>query len=306
MKSASLLFRLFASALSLALLLTSCTSTPSGSITNPASPRPGQIDDIRNNAPEPENLFEAWATNSKLTAKIVASDLEKSGLCGPAATWDSGWYYEEQLTDYENGHQRLCFTFGDGLDLYPDCPANIDIDTFNLDDPRRSLEYEDGSNVAIFYADNYQITITHTENGNFGIEEELSLCSDLLDAYKAKIGGSITLLGQFEPEPWTEEPTESPVAPSETSAPSDNRVVVPNLIGAYDKDVLPWLRANGYELTFFVESKIPGSAFGTNPDAGCLVTEHNIIFEQSPAAGTIVENSSSVILTGWVDCEYRQ
>lgn len=306
MKSASFLFRLCASTFSLALLLTSCASAPSGPATNPASPRPGQIDDIRNNAPEPENLFEAWATNSALTAKIIASDLEDAGLCGPAATWDSGWYYEEQLTDYENGHQRLCFTFGDGLDLYPNCPAYIDIDTFNLEDPRRSLEYEDGSNVAIFYADNYQITITHTENGNFGVQEELSLCSDLLDAYESKIGGDVTLVGQYEPAPWpdeTEEPTESP---SQTSSPANNQVVIPQIIGAYDGDVFPWLRANGYQIRFEVESKIPGNPVGGNPDVGCLLTEANIIYEQSPPAGTLVDNSSSVVLTGWVDCEYRQ
>jgi hypothetical protein len=97
----------------------------------------------------------------------------------------------------------------------------------------------------------------------------------------------------FETTVWTEaaEP-----APQQTSAPSVEYVAVPNIVGALDGEAKSWLFQNGYDFAFDVKST------GFNPKLSCLMSGRNLVVDQSPVAGTQVENSFSSRLTAYVEC----
>lgn len=82
------------------------------------------------------------------------------------------------------------------------------------------------------------------------------------------------------------------------SSPSIEYVKVPNIVGALDGEAKTWLFFNGYDFSFNVKST------GFNPKLSCLMSGKNYIIEQSPAAGTEVENSFSTSLTAYVECEW--
>lgn len=85
--------------------------------------------------------------------------------------------------------------------------------------------------------------------------------------------------------------------PTEPSQPQTEYVQVPNIVGALDGEAKTWLFQNGYDFVFDVKST------GFNPKLSCLMSGGNIVVEQSPAAGTEVENSFSTRLTAYVECE---
>jgi hypothetical protein len=97
----------------------------------------------------------------------------------------------------------------------------------------------------------------------------------------------------FELNVWTDAAN-----PTEPSQPQVEYVQVPNIVGAIDGGVRNWLTRNGYEFGFEVKST------GFNAKLSCLMSGENYVIEQSPAAGTQVENNIGTRLTAYVECEW--
>jgi hypothetical protein len=84
------------------------------------------------------------------------------------------------------------------------------------------------------------------------------------------------------------------------------QVYMPSILGLKQKDVSSWLRSNGYNFGATIFSKRSDGKLGNNSSKACLSQGEQYVFDQSPAPGTLVQNSASAVLTGWVDCEIRQ
>lgn len=84
------------------------------------------------------------------------------------------------------------------------------------------------------------------------------------------------------------------------------QVYMPSLIGLMHKDVSLWLKANGYDFSLLMESKRIDGKLSYNRSTACMFEGKQYVFDQEPAPGTIVDNSFTVNVRAWVDCEIRQ
>ena len=232
----------------------------------------------------------------------MASNLADAGLCISVLGEDSGVYGGDILTEFRNDGYRRCETWDSAVQDYNSvqCAANLSItssDGGSLFDPQRSLVYEDGMSVALFYGDNYQVEVDPVKGAEWTESEALSNCDGLVQSLKEAIGGSVTMLGEYDSAP-VDNSSNSDVTTGTSTAPTVETVPVPNFIGQIDGQVSGWLIRNGYK----VRSSIKSTGF--NPKISCLMAGDNQIVDQSPAPGTEVENTSATSIDIFVDCEW--
>jgi hypothetical protein len=265
----------------IALLLTACSQSPN--VADPSGSIPTNNQEVSSKSVE-------WESDQFLSAGTVASELIRAGVCDTIID-NSGGAYGSDLDEnspYALGAFVICMT------EYPqrsdeNCPANVYVTAgpdATLYDPERSLSYEDGMSVALLYGENYQVEISPLLMDDS--ETVIELCASKVSAARSLIGGSMTVYGQYDSVPEEVEP----------EAPSVDYVSMPNLVGSIDGSARNWLSNNGYDFSFDIKST------GYNPQISCLMSGDNIIVDQSPLAGSEVENSFNTRVVVYVNCEW--
>lgn len=274
------LFKLIATTAALALLATGCTPK-SIEVTKPA-------------------ISGIWEESSQVSAASILADLTTSGYC--KEPMDSA-YYElgDRSVAFDLDELRACYTYVSAEESPAEiCLAEITISTDEAagTDVQRSLSYEDGMSVALFYGKGWEFSLSpngyHFVSGEQSIED----CAPLVKQIQNTVGGGITRYGDYEysepqPTPQPEENVDETYVP-----PAIETIKAPNLLGALDSVAKNWLFQNGYKLNLWIKST------GFNPKLSCLNSGQNIIIDQSPAPGTPVQNSSATLITVFVDCEW--
>ena len=240
-----------------------------------------------------EPLANQWETKGA-TAPQMASDLEELGICVKTFKEEDGVYGSDSLREFRGSTFIQCNNWGDNA--IPDgmtCPAVFYISSpgAQMWDPKRPLNYEDGSSVAIVYTDSFQISMNHA---NSGMEDGATLaseCSGVLEKLNAAVGGAVTKYGDYSYE-------ESDAPSAEKTSLQVEQVEMPNLVGAADGEAKNWLFSNGYKFATTLKST------GFNPKTSCMMSGRNVILGQSIAAGSIVNNDSSTMVWLTVDCEW--
>jgi len=236
-------------------------------------------------------LSNRWSAGAARHASSIAADLKSAGMCGEAATEAEGVYGGEMLTRFRNNTFRVCYTWGADIDPSSvPCASTFYIstgDSSSLYDPKRSLSYEDGMSVALFYGENYQVEISPLNTD--AASAILVSCSPLLERLTNAIGGSVTNYGDYDSQ-------NSSGGGSEIDSTTDENVEVPNIVGSIDGAIESQLSSNGYKFWF-----IPKST-GFNPKLSCMLSGQNYIVDQDPKAGTIVRNASGTQLVAFVNC----
>jgi hypothetical protein len=157
-------------------------------------------------------------------------------------------------------------------------------------DPKRSLYYEDGASVALFYGYNYEVELAPVNGGYLSGQEMLDTCSSLVALATSEIGGSKTMVDQYESE------FENGDAGVEEEI--VETVSMPNLLGSLDGQARSWLTANGYSFSVIFKST------GFNPKTSCMMSGRNPILNQTPAPGVTVTNDYSTQVVFTVNCEW--
>lgn len=240
-------------------------------------------------------LGEDWDLLSS-KAPEIAQDLESSGLCQYTFTEADGVYGGDILVDYRKDEHRRCSSWPQNEDASGlTCPAMYSVNTgaaAHLYSPKRSLSYEDGASVALYYGSTYTVEVSPANGGSMSGEEMVSECSGLVSKLNELIGGEVTKYGDYE---------NAPVSEDESSSSNTNQietVQVPNVVGMLDGVAKNELFMNGY--SFYLDIK----STGFNPKQSCLMSGQNVILAQSPSPGSVVNNDSSTRLTVKVNCEF--
>jgi hypothetical protein len=264
-----------------ALLLTACSQSPNEA--GPSGSMPTSDQEISSKSIE-------WQSDASLSAGTVASALIRAGVCDTIVDNSDGAYGSDldANSEYVLGAFVICRT------EYPqrsdeECPASVYVTAgphATLYNPKRPLSYEDGMSVALLYGDNYQIEISPELMDDS--QTAVKLCAAKVSAARDLIGGSVTLYGQYDSVPEETQP----------ATPSVEYVSMPNLLGSIDGSARNWLRNNGYDFSFDIQST------GYNPQTSCLISGDNVIVDQSPQPGSQVENSFSTRVVVYVDCEW--
>ena len=275
-------FKVLLASLSVILLLSACNQPPQS-----------QSPDLSTEEVVEETTQKAleWESDEYLNASKVASELIQAGVCDEIVDNSDGAYGFEldENSPYALGAFVICMT------QYPQrtdetCPANIYVTAgpdATLYNPKRPLLYEDGVSVALFYGENYQVEISPLDS--FGNPETLvSDCASKVEIARETIGGSVTMYGQYDSYPEEEQ----------VETPDIEQVSMPNLVGSIDGNARNWLRNNGYDFSFDIQST------GYNAQTSCLISGNNYIVGQQPSAGSTVENSFSTSVIVYVDCEW--
>lgn len=237
----------------------------------------------------------SWDLNSSNAASI-AQDLESNGICAYTSTEADGAYGGDTLVDYRKDEHRRCTSWPQNEDPTGlKCGASYSIKTGSaaqLFSPKRSLSYEDGASVALYFGSTYQVEVTPLDGGSISGEEMLANCSSLLTSLNNLIGGEFTKHGDYEDAPLSNDNSGS------STTPQVETVEVPNLVGMLDGVAKNELFMNGYR--FYLDIK----STGFNPKQSCLMSGQNVILTQSPAPGSVVNNDASTRLTVKVNCEF--
>lgn len=240
-----------------------------------------------------ELLADKWEAVTA-TAPQMASDLEGLGICAKTFDESDGVYGSDSLREFRASTFIQCNNWGDNA--IPNgmmCPAVFYISSpgAQMYDPKRPLSYEDGSSVAIVYSDTFQISFAHADSGMEDGAKLASECSGVLEKLSSAVGGAVTKYGDYT----YEEPESSSI---EDNSPQLEQVEMPNLVGATDGEAKNWLFSNGYKFATILKST------GFNPKTSCMMSGRNIVLDQSIAAGSIVNNDSSTMVSLTVDCEW--
>jgi hypothetical protein len=278
--------------LALALALAGCA--PSGSLSSTGAAQ---------NDSSAQVLSASWQANSSLSAADVAADLMNVGICNQILDDNTyGYYANDSLTDFNNGFFMICNTWPatESDPSQETCAAAIYVNAGTNGtyyDPQRSLAYEDGMSVALFYGNNYQVEISPINGGMVSESDLTTNCAALVARATSAIGGSRTDLGQYASSNQTDF-GDSDYTDSGEQEQASNMVAMPNLIGSIDGQAKNWLFSNGYRFSFNNES------IGYNPKTSCLYLMNNVILDQQPRPGTLVTNDSLTYVKVYVDCEW--
>jgi hypothetical protein len=241
-------------------------------------------------------LSEAWQSDSSLTAGKVASDLTAAGICKDVLGESDGVYANDILREFKAGNYIQCQTYGKNQDYTSvTCPTSIYINAGSgatLYDPKRSLDYEDGASVALFYGDNYQVELSPSVDAS-SHEELLSTCAGLITSMKSSVGGQLTLAGQYE----SSDSGQSVSDTAQAAPPAVEQVQVPNFVGSTAKDIEDWAWRNNFQASFFWGTKL-----GYNYSVSCQVQKLETVLAQRPAPGTFIDNSRASTVWFETDC----
>jgi hypothetical protein len=81
-------------------------------------------------------------------------------------------------------------------------------------------------------------------------------------------------------------------------APIAKSIRMPSLLGMVDGQLRWQLSTKGYKFSVAMTKSYPGY----NTKLSCLMSGRNYIVKQSPAVGSTVANSTSTVVTVWVNC----
>ena len=238
-------------------------------------------------------LSEKWDSEGTGASGVIG-DLIAAGICDRAATVDDGVFWEDALAQVEADEFGICYNWADGVDPTSfACGTTFYVSTGAAMagyDPKRSLYYEDGASVALFYGYNYEVELAPVNGGYLSGQEMLDTCSSLVALATSEIGGSKTMVDQYESE------FENGDAGVEEEV--VETVSMPNLLGSLDGQARSWLTANGYSFSVMFKST------GFNPKTSCMMSGRNPILNQTPAPGVTVTNDYSTQVVFTVNCEW--
>ena len=144
-------------------------------------------------------LSDTWQA-TKPDAASIAEDLVEAGVCSQIDRNESGSYAGDMLTRFKNGNFIFCRNWPDSVTdpAKLDCAAEIFITTGskNLFDPKRSLIYEDGLSVALYYADSYQVELSPLLGAMLSTKQIIKACKPAVDTADSAIGGSVSYLSE--------------------------------------------------------------------------------------------------------------
>jgi hypothetical protein len=144
-------------------------------------------------------ISSGWATGNNLVASTIDAALFENNFCMSEPVGADPMYYANAILESYNANTfRKCWNYSGAPTPSTPCPAELDIVADGEHNSgKRSLYYEDGFSVALLYGKNWTIEVS--PNNNTESESQVvESCKPFVSGLAAKIGGSLTVLGQYQ------------------------------------------------------------------------------------------------------------